>query len=95
MSSREIAELTGKEHKNVLADIRKMLDGLDLMCADFSANIKVAMPRGGFRIEEGFNLPKDLTLTLVAGYNVKLRNMLEGLEIAVAQFCATALKGLN
>lgn len=25
MTSREIAELTGKEHRNVLADIRKML----------------------------------------------------------------------
>jgi len=29
MSSREISELTGKEHKNVLRDIRSMLDQLD------------------------------------------------------------------
>ena len=39
MSSREIAELTGKEHKNVLADIRMMLDGLELTSADFSADL--------------------------------------------------------
>lgn len=30
MSSVEIAELTGKEHKNVLADVRKMLEELEL-----------------------------------------------------------------
>jgi phage regulator Rha-like protein len=28
MTSREIAEFTGKEHKNVLADIREMLDAI-------------------------------------------------------------------
>ena len=28
MSSREIGELTGKEHKNVIRDIRTMLDSL-------------------------------------------------------------------
>ena len=39
MSSREIAELTGKEHKNVLADIRKMLDELGSSSAEFSAQL--------------------------------------------------------
>ena len=69
MSSREIAELTGKEHKNVLADIRKMLQDLELTSAVFSANL----PDAYGRQQQIFNLNKELTLTLVAGYNVKLR----------------------
>lgn len=69
MSSREIADLTGKEHKNVLADIRKMLADLEMGSADFSADV----PDAYGRPQPGFALPKDLTLTLVAGYNVQLR----------------------
>ena len=38
MSSRVIADLSGKEHKNVLADARKMLDELGLTSAEFSAD---------------------------------------------------------
>jgi phage regulator Rha-like protein len=73
MTSREIAELTNKDHKNVLADIRKMLEELGLMSADFSADMRVAMPRGGFRVETIFNLPKRETLILVSGYDTVLR----------------------
>jgi phage regulator Rha-like protein len=40
MTSREIAELTGKEHKHVLADIRTMLQQLNLITADFSSVYK-------------------------------------------------------
>jgi len=36
---REIAELTGKEHKNVMADIRKMLEELGKRSADFLADV--------------------------------------------------------
>ncbi len=39
MSSREIAEITGKQHKNVLADIRWMMQDLGLTPAEFSANL--------------------------------------------------------
>ncbi len=38
MSSVEIAELTGKEHKNVLADIRKML--VEIQSAEKPADYK-------------------------------------------------------
>ena len=69
MSSREIATLCNKRHDNVMADIRKMLDELDIYAPDFS---------GTFITEQGnqyecFNLPKRECLILVSGYNVKIR----------------------
>lgn len=69
MTSREIAELTGKEHKNVLADIRTMLDDLGLTSAEFSADL----PDGYGRMQPGFNLPKRECLILVSGYSVAMR----------------------
>lgn len=54
MSSREIAELTGKQHNNVLADIRKMLNELSLSTADFSVMYKA----DNGQEYECFNLPK-------------------------------------
>lgn len=69
MSSREIAKLTGKQHKNVLADIRAMLRELQLQPADFSARYRDE--KGEFRV--AFNLPKRETLILVSGYNIKMR----------------------
>lgn len=69
MSSREIAELCEKQHKHVMADIRKMLDELEISSAEFSAQYKTV----DGRMQPCFNLPKDLTLTLIVGYNVKLR----------------------
>lgn len=73
MSSREIAELTDKEHKNVLADIRKMLEDLGKAAADFSAVAQIPGPNGSTRQIEVFNLPKRETLILVSGYNVAMR----------------------
>lgn len=54
MSSREIAKLTNKEHRNVLADIRNMLDELKIQSADFSADYKDS--RG--RTYQEYLLPK-------------------------------------
>jgi phage antirepressor YoqD-like protein len=69
MSSKEIAELTEKQHKDVMRDIRVMLDDLDETSAQFCADVQDSYGRK----QPAFTLPKDLTLTLVAGYNVKLR----------------------
>jgi phage regulator Rha-like protein len=69
MTSREIAELTGKEHKNVMADIRKMMDDISFASADFLADL----PDGYGRMQPVFILDKELTMTLVAGYSASLR----------------------
>ena len=69
MSSREIATLTGKAHKNVLADIRAMLESLGLHWADFSAQYKDSTGRN---LPEA-RLPKRETLILVSGYDMALR----------------------
>lgn len=69
MSSREIAELTGKQHKHVLDDIRKMLDDLGQTSAEFSADL----PDAYGRPQPAFKLPKRETLILVSGYSVELR----------------------
>lgn len=70
MSSLEIAELTGKQHKHILADIRNMMEQLGVEAAEFSAPYR--MPSG--QTARVFSLPKELTLTLVTGYSIPLRH---------------------
>lgn len=83
MSSREISELTGKEHKHVLKDIRDMLSALWKSSAEFSAQYKDSTGR----TLPMFNLPKDLTITLVSGYNVTMRHRIvtRWMELEAAQ----------
>ena len=69
MSSREIAELTGKDHRHVLADIRKMFEELGETSAGFSADL----PDAYGRPQPAFKLPKRETLILVSGYSIELR----------------------
>lgn len=96
MSSREIAELTGKEHKNVLADIRSMLTALEKDAAEFSASCVVPGPYGRSVRIPTFNLPQDLTITLVSGYNVVMRHRIvtrwRELEAAASKPQEAALK---
>ena len=69
MSSREIAELTGKRHDNVTRDIRRMLEDLDEAVLRFEGSYTGA--DGSSR--PCFNLPKRECLILVSGYDVHLR----------------------
>lgn len=69
MSTLEIAGLTGKAHKHVLADTRKMLASLEIQPAEFSARYIDA--KGEAR--EVLNLPKRECLILVSGYSVEMR----------------------
>lgn len=65
MTSREIAELTGKRHKHVLADIEVMLYELGLDCCDFA----VALPDSYGRLKPCFHLPYRECMILVTGYS--------------------------
>ena len=69
MSSKEIADMTGKEHKDVLRDIRNMFEQLQIDSAQFCAQYKDSTGR----TLPCFNLDKDLSICLVSGYNVQLR----------------------
>lgn len=78
MSSKEIAELTGKSHSNVLRDIRNML----LQVHDLEDNSVLSYQEiQGVTIDHDphtkrvseIHLDKDHTLTLLTGYDAKAR----------------------
>lgn len=92
MTSRDIAELTGKEHRNVMADIRKMLAELhgEDRVLSFQQTVERPNPSGGAAIASPiFSLPKRETLILVSGYSVVMRARIidrwQELEAAPAQ----------
>lgn len=69
MSSRDIAELTGKNHADVLRDIRDMFDVLKI---DASVFADIYQDKHG-RPQPMFSLDKRLSIGLVSGYNVAMR----------------------
>lgn len=89
MSSLEIAELTGKRHDSVLRDVRKMLNELKIQPVDLGQSKFGQSDLGLHKFEESsfegtyinqqgkkqpcYNLPKEETLCLVAGYSTVLR----------------------
>lgn len=69
MSSREIAELTGKRHGHVLGDIRRILNEVGITLTQFEGVYKDQQ-----LIERPcFNLPYRETNLIIAGYSAKHR----------------------
>lgn len=84
MSSREIAELTGKEHKHVKRDCEVMFAELEIDLNGYAQ--KWTHPQNGQTYTE-YLLTYELVQTLITGYSIKLRhkviqrlNHLEGLQ---------------
>jgi len=69
MSSLEIAERTGKEHKNVTRDIETMFLELEIDRLKFERIYKDSLNRD----QKCYNLDKDLTLCLISKYDTKTR----------------------
>lgn len=71
MSSREIAELTGKRHDNVMRDIRAML--VELHGESDLLRFEGVYSGGNGESRPCFNLPKRETLILISGYSIVMR----------------------
>ena len=72
MSTREIAELTCKEHRNVLVDTRKMLEELHGEEGMLTFQQTYTNGQNG-QTYPMFSLPKRETLILVSGYSLPMR----------------------
>ena len=70
MSSSEIADLTRKLHKNVIRDIREMLDELKKDGSDVS-HVREELDSRGYT--SNLHLDRELTELLLTGYSVPLR----------------------
>ena len=85
MTSLQIAEVTGKEHKNVMRDIRSILEqGVSQLNFELSS-YKQPQPNGGYKDVPCFKLTKKGCLILASGYDALLRekiiNRWEELEL--------------
>lgn len=69
MSSREIAELTGKNHADVMRDIRNMFNSLNLAESSFASSYLDANNQS----RKCYNLPRFECEVLVTGYDVNRR----------------------
>lgn len=70
MTSREIADLTGKDHRHVMRDIRTLEDQLGFL---FDGSVQYwTHPQNGQEYPE-YKLGKDICLTLLTGYDAVAR----------------------
>ena len=73
MTSREIAELTGKDHSNVMRDIRAMVEAISM-----DSNLNPCAKSTTYEGKDGrqypqYELDKDTCLTLLLGYDAVAR----------------------
>ena len=75
MSSLEIAELIGREHKSVMRSIRNMEPAWENVCGRKFAltSRKVQMPNGGFKDEDYYQLTKKECLYISTKFNDEAR----------------------
>ncbi|GDP63462.1 Rha family transcriptional regulator [Escherichia coli] len=79
MSTRQIAELTGKKHKHVMRDVRQMIESLELGSKLVESNSGLYyFVEKEYKAENGksnpfYELDEDLCNTLVMGYDAPLR----------------------
>jgi phage antirepressor YoqD-like protein len=70
MSSREIADICEKLHRNVVRDIQRMIKELKLDVLSFEHIYQDSQNRA----QTEYLLPRDLTETLLTGYSIPLRH---------------------
>jgi phage regulator Rha-like protein len=73
MTSKEIAELTGKNHADVMRDIRNLQDQVGTESIFALSFIINELPNGGSKQLPMYSLDKKQTLLLISGYNALLR----------------------
>lgn len=86
MSSLDIAKLTGKEHRNVLRDIRTMLEELEIGALKFEQSYLDAQNKP----QPMFVLPEEECMILVSGYSTKLRQIIVKEWMALKNAAAAA-----
>jgi phage antirepressor YoqD-like protein len=98
MSTRDIAELCGKEHKNVMRDADMMLEELGIDGAQFCASFKTSQGN----TYACYHFDKELTLTLISGYSILLRHKivkrmeeLEAMQVQVHKVPQTLSEALR
>src|SRR5690606_38874862 len=73
MSSREIAELTGKEHRSVLRDIDVLNSNYEKLGMHKVVQGYYTLPSTGSQQHRCYELTKMQTIDLMTGYNIELR----------------------
>ncbi|WP_153015378.1 Rha family transcriptional regulator, partial [Ventosimonas gracilis] len=73
MTSREIADLTGKQHSNVMRDIRNLLDTLSMDSSLNPCAKSITYDGKDGRAYAQYEVDKDTCLTLLLGYDPAAR----------------------